>query len=222
MIGRMGRNSIPKFKPRPAIPIGRDAVSFSYVRQIAYLPSRDVAACGAVAPSYVECCGKHCCRHAHNVCIDSLERFHAAQPEEEWITHLLYIVAASTPVTTHACCARVQGRLRQLPRAEIIEHMAMENSKVEFLVAQQFRRQHEDVYSAIISCCGLADSNCKVVNVRKSGEAPARRMNVSASGEVQVHVDSLQSLWEWVKSSRRLLRTRHARIFWRNEVPSSL
>ena len=227
MLGRMGRSAMPKWKARPAFVA---ASNLTYVRSLAYLPARDQAACGAVPVGYEERSGVQRCRYAHMVLFDSLERLDADVAEEEWVVHLLYIVAKGLPITTQACAARVGGQVRRLNLTEIIAHSPMKTLSVEFLLADRFRRQHPSVVSSLSACSALDGSEWRTV--RDFSRAPARggaQPKAPARGgargtkkKEQVRVDDLTSLWEWLKATRRMVNSQHVRMAWRKEKPCGI
>ena len=128
--------------------------------------------------------------------------------------HILYMVAAGKPVTTYTCAARAAGDVRALPRSAILEHVQMMTIKVQFKLHKHFKQQHQNIYAAIQGCCAFDGSAWEIV---KDFTCPPKARGKARPR--QVHVDSVRTLWEWLKSTRRVVNSKHARMVWRNEVP---
>jgi hypothetical protein len=221
LLGRKGRQSFPKWQQRLAFKVNAGARDFFSVSRLAYLPAGVRAACGAVPCGYSEVEGRHGCLRADMIVVDSLQRFHTAHADEAFLLHMLYIVARGLPVTTATCALKVQGHVRSLPRADVIEHAQLKLQKIEFLFENNFRRRHPEVLEAMSNCGGLAGSRWQIVG--RFGDPRPAASGAEGSRRIgQLRVADLASFWDWLKSHRVVVNSKHARFFWRGEQPGQM
>jgi hypothetical protein len=225
MLSRDGRSSLPTWKIRPAYTGGEKQTSFSHVKNLAYLPSRveeaaNGAANGAEVSNYRERFGLHRCKEADMVVVDSLERFHATEAEEEWVVHVLYVVARGLLVTNLACANRVHGKVRRLKRDEVLEHCPGKELKTSFFFERAFKLSYPAVFTAVRGCCALTTSKWTITKEEFAAGAAANGARGGRQGhQSQLRVDSLGTLWKWLLTTRRLRNNKDAALSWRAGRP---
>ena len=115
------QSAFPTFKLRESTK-QRQPPDYSYIRLLAYLPTHNEAACGAVAAGYETRSGLHASKTAHIAIVDNLARLHSDHADLEWILHVMYIVARGLPLTTFASARAVHGDMRRIPVTSLREH----------------------------------------------------------------------------------------------------
>ena len=228
-LGRFGRSSFPKFKERNGYGVQCAA---PVMRRAAFLPSYSTAACGAVpieqfeGMGYKACSGRHSCATAHLVVVDSLERFHGSCPSEEWVVHFIYIVGKGLPVTTSSCCWRHGGRLGQLPRSDLVEHVPTLSQSMDFEFSREFRRMHSDAVTAVSHCADQKSSLWRILRSGNSANASAAACGASLAAETSgkkkpksklVRIGGLGDLWQMCQVLRRVRNSKEAPFVWRRD-----
>ena len=213
---RVGRSAFPKWKPLNACAKAAEPRNYlSRIRNLAFLPTREATACGVVPSGYSEASGEHKCRSADLVIVDSLERLHSAVGELEWVTHLFHVVARGLPLTTGACVAKAGGHVRRLQVTEVVEHMPLSKiEKTEFEFPKLFHRQYPALIDAFIRCGRATGSQWRLKPMRSILATGA-----TLAGYRQVSCSTLQDLWQWLQSERKIVNSRGAPVIWRSEQP---
>ena len=155
----------------------------------------------------------HRCRNAHLVVVDSLERFHESQLTEEWLVHMIYIIARGLPVTTQEYCAGAQGDVRRISKSGFIEHERASEVPVELLIQQSFRSECPEVLTALRECCS-GDALSKWSVVRKFSKPPSN--STGSTKKKYIEVSSLTSLWQSIQVLRRVKNSSDAPFVWKH------
>lgn len=237
LMGRFGRSAFPRWKERTGYSM--KSAAFPVLNRIAFMPPYDAAACGAVSKEkytemgYAVESGPQNYRLASILIIDSLERFHCQCPSREFIICVVYTIAKGIPVTTTACCNAAGGRVRQLPRSNIVEHVPANKRRVEFTFQDEFIHTYGDVVDAVRACSKDEASMWKVVDKRKvtkrckakcsdpAPRGPGFKVVVPACGGTRgclhCEVGTIGDLWTNLQQLRRVKNDSTAALLWRRD-----
>ena len=70
----------------------------------------------------------HSCRASNLAIVDSLDKLNGNFVSEEWMVHLIYIVAKGMPITTEECAGKCGEGVETLRPSQLIEHQATKTS----------------------------------------------------------------------------------------------
>ena len=152
--------------------------------------------------------GVHRCRDAQLVVLDTIARLHEILPADaSSVIHMIYIMGLGKQVTTLDSWTHLRGDFSTQGAARsVIKHQAVsETTRVEFVLAQNFKNAYPEVIAALRACVSPEKSKWSIVRELSA------RPGVSLK---QVHVNSLSGLWEWLQLHRRIVNARGKAKVW--------
>ena len=242
MLGRFNRGAFPAFKLRASTD-PRQPPDYSRIRILAYLPTHDEAASGAIAAGYEKRHGLHACKTAHMVIVDDLARLHSDRAELEWVLHMLYIVARGLPLTTWATARALRGDMKRVAVTSLREHEPQMIRRVVFLIDRALHGECPVLAAAIKGIAQIPSSAWRVKVTGGVGGQPAaptggvggqpaaptpkaavkrRGRPTAAAKEEEVRVPDLASMWAWLRSNRKTVNAKYTRMRCSGDVPSSI
>ena len=89
---------------------------------------------------------------------DNLEKLNGNFVSEEWMVHLIYIVAKGMPITTEECAGKCGEGVETLRPSQLIEHQATKTSSNVFFLSEDFKTRYPAALKALNNCVKLQDS----------------------------------------------------------------
>ena len=240
---RLGRGGLPKFVARESTKKGR-LPDYSRITLLAFLPTHDEAASGAIATGYETKRGTHACREAEMVILDEMDRLYAEQADPKWVLHLLYIVARGLPVTTAAVAKMFGGDMRKINVSHVREHVPQMHREILFKVTKALHRECPALASGIDAINRMKSSRWRFKIIendeglqpappaaggaqqQQAAALPKAKAKAKAGrpseGKIEVRIPDLSTMWEWLKNNRIVVNAKHTRMCWRRDIPTAL
>jgi hypothetical protein len=219
-IGRFGRSSHPKWVSTRAQRATSHPFDTTCMRRVAYVPREGQATESVGSEQSASPDGTHSGCSADIVVMDSLERLHETTVSVEVLVTMVYLIFRGLPVTTKACVERHGGNLERLAKSDVVQHTPAKTVHVEISLAVQLKKSYPALERAVKKCCAMAGSNWMYLSKDRSASGDTR--DPGRKKIERVHLDTLESFWQWIQPMRKVVNSRTAPLLWRNEMPCPL
>ena len=204
-----GCRGFPKWKCQPAYLPSHKAFDGASVGTVSLLAPSGAAVDGLKLNGLALEHHVHSCHASDLAIVDELEKLNGNFVSEEWMVHLIYIVAKGMPVTTEQCAGTRGERVETLRPSQVVEHKAMKRSSNVFFLSDDFKTRYPAALKALRHCVKLRDSQWTI----KRG-VPSRTDGKSAHC-----IKDAGDLWSKMQSMRYVLNSKYAPHVWRKGVP---